>query len=124
MIFVSHYYHKNRDKNFFKHARYVQKASKIWFKSVVYLERLYKYSILNEVKDYVLQKEDIYMTDYVVKKPFDNQSNFLIYGLNVNFPVIAKLYKLLQPTKNILNTGTEITPFSSKIFEINEQLEI
>ena len=25
-IFVLHYYHKNRDKNFLKHARYVQKA--------------------------------------------------------------------------------------------------
>ena len=31
-IFVSHYYHKNRDKNFLKHARYVQKASKICLK--------------------------------------------------------------------------------------------
>ena len=25
-IFVSHYYHKNRDKNFLKYTRYVQKA--------------------------------------------------------------------------------------------------
>ena len=54
--FFSHYYHKKRDKNFLKYARYVQKASKIWFKNVVYLERLYKYSILNEVEGYVLQK--------------------------------------------------------------------
>ena len=92
-----HYYHKNRDKNFLKHARYVRKASNIWFKNVVYLERLCKYSRLNEVKDYVLQKEDIYMPDYVVKKAFDNKSNFLIHGLKVNFPSItkSKLYKIL-----------------------------
>ena len=56
--------------------RYVQISSKIWFKNVVYLERLYEYSLLNEVKDYVLQKENIYMLDYVVKKPFDDQSDF------------------------------------------------
>ena len=95
-IFVSHYYHKNRDKIFLKHARYVQKASKIWFKNVVYLERLYEYSMPNEVKDYILQKEDIYMPDYAVKKLFDDQSNFLIYGLKVNFRGItkSKLYKL------------------------------
>ena len=60
-IFVSHYYHKNRDKIFLKPTRYVQNASKIWSKNVVYLERLYEYSILNEVKEYVLQKEDIYI---------------------------------------------------------------
>ena len=66
------------------------------------------------------------MPDYVVKKPFDDQSNFLIYGLKVNFPGIrkSKLYKLLQPTENIFNTGTEITQFSPKEFEINEQLEV
>ena len=66
------------------------------------------------------------MPDYVVKKPFDDQSNFLIYGLKVNFPVItkSKLYKLLQPIENIFNTGTEITPFSPKDFEINEKLEV
>ena len=57
-IFVLHYYYKNRDKKFLKHARYVQKASKIWFKNEVYLARLYEYSILNEVKVYVLQKGD------------------------------------------------------------------
>ena len=66
------------------------------------------------------------MPDYVVKKPFDDQSNFLIYGLKVNFPSITKseLYKLLQPTKNTFNTVTETTPFSPKDFEINEQLEV
>ena len=66
------------------------------------------------------------MPHYVVKKPFDNQSNFLIYGRKVNFPGItkSKLYKLLQPTENIFNTGTEITSFSLKDFEINEQLEV
>ena len=50
----------------------------------------------NEVKDYILQKEDIYMPDYAVKKLFDDQSNFLIYGLKVNFRGItkSKLYKL------------------------------
>ena len=67
------------------------------------------------------------MADYVVKKPFDDQNNFLIYGLKVNFPAItkSKLYKLLQPTtENIFNTGTEITSFSSKDFEINEQSEV
>ena len=63
------------------------------------------------------------MSDYVVKKPFDDQSNFLIYGLKVNFRGItkSKLYKLLQPTENIFNMGTEITSFSPKDFEINEQ---
>ena len=125
-IFVSHYYHKNRYKYFLKLARYVQKASKICSKYVVYLERLFEYSILNEVKDYVLQKEDIFMSDYVVKKPFDVQSNVLIYGLKLNFPDVtkSKLYKLLEPTENIFNTGTEIALFSSKDFEINEQLEV
>ena len=61
------------------------------------------------------------MPDHFVKKPFDNQSNILIYGLKVNFLVItkSKFYKLLEPTENIFNTGTEITSFSSKDFEIN-----
>ena len=63
------------------------------------------------------------MPDHVVKKTFDNQ---LIYGLKVDFLGItkSKLYKLLQPTENIFNTGTEITSFSPKDFEINEQLEV
>ena len=93
---------------------------------MVYLQRLYECSLLNEVKDYVLQKEDIYMPDYVVKKPFDDQRNFLIYGLKVNFPGItkSKLYRLLQPTENIFDTGTEITSISPKDFKINEQLEV
>ena len=66
------------------------------------------------------------MPYYVVKKPFDVQSNFLIYGLKVNFPGIrkSKLYKLLKPTENIFNTGTEITQFSPKDFGINEQLKV
>ena len=66
------------------------------------------------------------MPDYVVKKPFDDQSNFIIYGLKVNFPSITKstLDKLLQPTEKIFNSGTEVTPFSPKDFEINEQLEV
>ena len=78
------------------------------------------------MKDYVLQKEDIYMPDYVGKEPFDNQSNFVMYGLKVNFPSIikSKLYRLLQPTESIFNTGTEIKPFSPKDFQINEQLEV
>ena len=46
--------------------------------------------MLNEVKDYISQKEDNYMLDYVLKKAFDNQNNFLIYGLNVNFPRITQ----------------------------------
>ena len=66
------------------------------------------------------------MTDYVVKKSFDDQSNSLIHGLTVNFMGIrkSKLYKLLQPTENIFNTGTEIMLFSPKDFKINEQLEV
>ena len=63
------------------------------------------------------------MPNYVVNKPFDNQSNFLIYCLKVHFPGItkSKLYKLLQPTENIFNMGTEIMSFPPKDFEINEQ---
>ena len=98
---------KIETKVFFKHAEYVQKTSKIWFKNVVYLERLYEYTLLNEVKDYVLQNEDIYMPDYVVKKPLNNQSNFLIYGLKVNFLGItkSKLHSFYNQQKTFLLQG-------------------
>ena len=72
------------------------------------------------------KEENIYMPAYVVKKPFYDQSNSLVYSLKENFWGItkSKLYKLLQPTENIFNTVTKITPFSPKEFEINEQLEV
>ena len=95
-------------------------------KNVVYLERLYDCSLLYEEKDYVLQKEDIYAR-LRCKKNLLTIRNFLIYDLKLNFPGItkSKLYKLLQPTtENIFNTGTEITSFAPKYFEINEQSEV
>ena len=60
-IFVSLYYHKNRDKTFLNDADFISRvSSNPWFPSICNLKYVYEYRLKTTKKDYFLRKEDIY----------------------------------------------------------------
>ena len=88
---------------------------------IAYLKDFFQYRFVGDIKHYVLQKEDIYIPDYIV-----DDDPFQIDGLKISFPGITKkkLAENLTPTEDIFNKHTEIFPFSPENIEVNEQIEI
>ena len=84
-LFLSNYYHKNKEKNSLKNATFQSSASRVWFPLLIYLNELYEYKFDNDITDYVLRKEDIYFPDIVVK-----QDHYKMNGLKISFPNINK----------------------------------
>ena len=104
-------FHNNTDKNFFKNARYIG----AWLNFFNYLNEICEYKFDREIKNYILQKQDIYIPDYTVGVGYSFR------GLKVDFPGInkQKLAKILTATENIFNTKIGTIAFSPTDFEIN-----
>ena len=113
-LFVSHYYHNNRKRNVLKIARYIGSATRAWFNYFVYLNKIYKYKFDREIKNYILQKEDIYIPEYTAGVHY----SFKGIALKAYFPGITKrkLAKILTPTENIFKTKIETSKLKLKIF--------
>ena len=60
---------------------YIGKAPRVWFTSLAYLKHYFQYRFDGHIKDYVLQKEDIYIPDYIVEDgpfQFDDKNLFQV----------------------------------------------
>ena len=84
-LFVWRYYHKNKDKNFSKNATYLGKAPRVGFTSIECFKDFFEYRFPGDIKDYVLQKEDTYISDFVV-----GEDPFPINGLQTSSPGIKQ----------------------------------
>ena len=60
-------------------------APRVQFTSIAYLKIFFEYRFAGDIKDYVLQKENIYIPDYAV-----GDDPFQIDGLQISFPNITK----------------------------------
>ena len=100
IFYVSWYYHKNRNKSFLKHAKYL--GSELVVSSRIHnismLKFKYKYVIENDVKDYNLVKEDIYILDFTqgIKNSFSIKGAKFIFENENNISNLIKLKNLIN----------------------------
>ena len=119
-FYVTWYYHKNRDKNFVRHAKYLggEAVPSIKFYSISTIQIVYKYIIEKEVKNYNLTKEDIYMPTFT-----DGRKNsFRVKGGEFFFENENNISSLIKPTEDIFNTGIETSEINEQDF-IDPQIE-
>ena len=114
IFYVSWYYHKNRNKNFLRHAKYL--GSELVVSSRIHkinlLKQIYKYVIENDVKDYNLVKEDIYIPDFTGGR----KSSFSVKGAEFIFENENNISSLIKPTEDIFNTSIETSEINEKGF--------
>ena len=121
-IYVSNYYHKNRDKNFLRNEYYISTLDKRFFPSVIYLNNLYKYHIYTIIRRCLLHQDDIYFPNTIIVK----EHYYEINGFQISFLSVKKekISEILTLTEDIFSTGEKLVPVSPDDFKFFEQTEI
>ena len=120
-FYVTWYYQKNKNKIFLRHAKFL--GSEFVVRSRIHnisrLKYIYNYVIENDVKDYNLTKEDIYIPDFSGSR----KNSFRVKGANFIFYNQNNVTDLIKPREDIFNTGIETSEIKEKDF-IDPQIEV